>query len=194
MAAGQSDTSRDGQARGHYRLGGLPVGHPVELGTKLGEGTPYRPMSQEVPNAPGIGPTRLDFKLVHGIPVEGKVTNRTTGKPVAAFVEYFPTLENPNLSSNRDVNLFEPIATRSDGSFTLPALPGPGVVIATVMEDRFLTADRARADQSAQARKLGILRGVTSPEQCQALEPIAPEATAKTYRCDLSLLPVPSRW
>ncbi len=159
-------------------------------------------MFQEVPDAPGIGPTRLDFKLVHGIPVEGKVTNRTTGKPVAAFVEYVPTLENPNLSSVQDVSLFEPIATRPDGSFTLPALPGPGVVVATVMDDRFLTADRARADQLAQARRLGVIRGVearrlgvirgvTSPEQCQALEPIAPESTAKIYRCDLSLLPAP---
>ena len=178
-------------ARGHYRLGGLPVGHPVELGTRLGDGMPYRPMYQGLPNAPGVGPTRLDFKLVRGIPVQGKVTNRTTGKPVAAFVEYLPTLENPNLSSVNDISLFEPIATRPDGSFTLSALPGPGVVVATVMDDRFLTADRARADRPAQARQLGVIRGVTSPEQCQALEPITLESTAKTYQCDLSLVPAP---
>src|SRR5262249_39776183 len=128
-------------ARGHYRLGGLPVGHPVELGTMLSDRTPYRPMSQELPDAPAIGPTRLDFKLTRGIPAEGTATNGTTGKPVAAFVEYHPTLANPNLSSIQDVSFFEPIATRPDGSFTLPALPGPGVVVATVMGDRFLTAD-----------------------------------------------------
>ena len=179
-------------ARGHYRLGGLPVGHPVELGTKLGDGMPYRPMYQGLPNAPGVEPTRLDFKLVRGIPVQGKVTNRTTGKPVAAFVEYLPTLENPNLSSVNDVGLFEPIATRPDGSFTLSALPGPGVVVATVMDDRFLTADRARADRpAAELVELGVIRGVTSPEQCQALEPITLESTAKTYQCDLSLVPAP---
>jgi hypothetical protein len=178
-------------ARGHYRLDGLPVGHPVELGTMLSDRTPYRPMSQELPDSPGIGPTRLDFKLVRGIPVDGKVTNRTTNEPVASLVEYRPTLENPNLSSIQDVSLFEPIATRPDGTFTLPALPGPGVVVATVMGDWFLTADRARADQPAQARKLGIIRGVTAPEQCQALEPIAPESTATTYRCDLSVVPAP---
>ena len=123
--------------------------------------------------------------------MQGKVTNRTTGKPVAAFVEYLPTLENPNLSSRNDVSLFEPIATRPDGSFTLSALPGPGVVVATVMDDRFLTADRARADRPAQARQLGVIRGVTSLEQCQALEPITLESTAKTYQCDLSLVPAP---
>ena len=140
-------------ARGHYRLGGLPVGRPVELVTGFGDQTPYRPMFQQLPNAPGVGPIRLDFKLVHGIPVEGKVTNRTTGKPVAAFVEYLPTLENPNLSSIQDVSLFEPIATRPDGRFTVSALPGPGVVVATVMDDRFLTADCAWADGPEQARQ-----------------------------------------
>ena len=93
--------------RGHYRLGGLPVGRPVELGTRLSDQMTYRPMFQELPNAPGVGAARLDFKLARGIPVHGKVTNRTTGKPVAAFVEYRPTLENPNLSSSNDVNLFD---------------------------------------------------------------------------------------
>src|SRR5262249_5065298 len=107
-----------------------------------------------------------------------------------------------NLSSILDVSLFEPIATRPDGSFTLPALPGPGVVAATVTDDRFLTADRARAHQLAQARQLGAGRDAQAPRPggspggsslglCQALEPIAPESTAKTYRCDLSLLPAP---
>ena len=123
--------------------------------------------------------------------MQGKVTNRTTGKPVAAFVEYLPTLDNPNLSSVNDVSLFEPIATRPDGSFTLSALPGPGVVVATVMDDRFLTADRAQADRPAKLADSGLIRGVTSLEQCQALEPIALESTAKTYECDLSLVPAP---
>src|SRR5262249_3680696 len=59
-------------ARGHYRLGGLPAGHPIELGARLGEGMTYRPMYQGLSNAPGVGPTRLDFKLVRGIPVQGK--------------------------------------------------------------------------------------------------------------------------
>jgi len=148
-------------------------------------------MYQGLSNAPGIEPTRLDFKLVRGIPVQGKVTNRTTGKPVAALVEYRPTLENPNLSSSNDVFLFEPFATRRDGSFTLSALPGPGVVVATVMDDRFLTADRAGPDRPGQARQLGVIRGVTSREQCQALEPITLESTAKSYQCDLSLVPAP---
>jgi predicted thioesterase len=178
-------------ARGHYHMDGMPVGHPVELGARLSDGMIYRPMYHGLSNAPGVGPTRLDFKLVRGIPVQGRVTNQTTGKPVAAFIEYLPTLDNPNLSSANEVSLFEPIATRPDGSFTLSALPGPGVVVAIVQDDRFLTADRARADRPAQARQLGVIRGVTSLERCQALEPITLESTAKRYHCDLSLVPAP---
>jgi len=192
-------------AHGHYRLGGMPVGQAVELGTKLSDGMTYRPRYQGLSNAPGVEPTRLDFKLVRGIPVQGKVTNRATGKPVAAFVGYLPTLDNPNLSSVNDIGLFQPIATQLDGSFTLSALPGPGVVVATVMDDRFLTADRARADRPAEPRQVGVMgqfrevvgpnasriRGFPSPEHSQALEPIALESTAKTYQCDLSLVPAP---
>ena len=178
-------------ARGHYHLDGMPVGHSVELGTKLSDGMIYRPMYQGLSDAAGVGSARLDFKLGRGIPVQGRVTNRTTGKPVAALVQYLPTLENPNMSSANDIGLFEPIATHLDGSFTLSALPGPGVVLATVTDDRFLTADRARADRPAQARQLGVIRGVASLEQCQALEPIALESTTKTYQCDLPLVPSP---
>ncbi len=178
-------------ARGHYRLNGLPVGHPVELGATPGAGMIDRPMYQGLSGAPGVGPTRLDFKLLRGIPVEGKVTNRTTGKPVAAFVQYLPTLENPNLSSANDLDLFEPIATRPDGGFTISALPGPGFLAATVMDDRFLTADRAWADRPSDARHPKVIRGVITPEQCHAIEPITPESTAKACRCDLSLVPAP---
>lgn len=177
--------------RGHYRLDGLPVGHPIELGATLSAGMIDRPMYQKLSDAPGVGPTRLDFKLLRGIPVEGKVTNRATGKPVAAFVRYLPTLENPTLSSANDLDLFEPIATRPDGGFTISALPGPGVLAATVMDDWFLTADRAWSDRPPDARHPKIIRGVITPEQCHAIEPITPESTAKVCRCDLALAPAP---
>ena len=54
-------------ARGHYRLGGLPVGQPVELRTKLAERMPYRPSSQEFSNAPGIDPPGSTSRLSDGV-------------------------------------------------------------------------------------------------------------------------------
>ena len=48
-----------------------------------------------------------------------------------------------------------------------------------------------RADWPAPTRQLGVIRGVTSLEQCQALEPITLESTTKTYQCDLSVVPAP---
>jgi hypothetical protein len=178
--------------RGHYRLTGLPVRGPIELSTVLADGSPYQPSSQEFANTPGIDPTRLDFNLERGVSVQGKITDRTTGNPVAALVEYHPALDNPNVRSREQIVLFEPVFTHPDGSFTLVALPGPGLVAATAMGDRFLTADRATVDKSSTARPFPNIRGFfTSSHRCHAFESISLDKSAKSYRCDLTLTPGP---
>jgi hypothetical protein len=178
-------------ARGHYRLTGLPVRQPIELRTVLAEGSPYRPSSQEFGNTPGIDPTLLDFNLERGILVHGKITDRTTGNPVAALVEYHPTRDNPNVRSPEQIVLFEPVFTHPDGSFALVAVPGPGLVAATAKGDRFLTADRATAGKTSAARSFPNIWGFNSAHQCHAFEPISLEKTAKSYQCDLTLTPGP---
>ncbi len=178
-------------AHGHYRLTGLPVRRTIKLVTELGAGIPYRPTSQEFDNVPGADPTRLDFKLELGVLVRGKITDRTTERPAAALVEYHPTLDNPNIRSSDQIELFEPVSTDPDGSFALVGLPGPGLVAATAMGDRFLTADRATGDKSSAARPFPNIRGFTSPQQCHAFEAISLENTAKSYQCDLRLFPGP---
>jgi hypothetical protein len=178
-------------ALGHYRLTGLPLRQPIELRTVLAEGSPYQPSSQEFANTPGVDPTRRNFNLERAVLIRGKITDRTTGEPVASLVEYHPTLDNPNLRSADQVELFEPVATHPDGSFTLVALPGTGLVAATAMGDRFLTADRATVDKSSAARFFPNIRGFTSPQQCHAFEAISVEKTAKSYQCDLTLTPGP---
>jgi hypothetical protein len=177
--------------RGRYRLTGLPVRQPIELRTELAETLPYRPSSQQFAHTPGIDPTRWDFRLERGVLIQGKITDRTTGGPVAAVVEYRPTLHNPNIRSIDQIELFEPVSTHPDGSFTLVALPGPGLVAATAMGDRFLTADRATGGKSSAARPFPNIRGFTSPQQCHAFEAISLEKTAKSYQCDLTLTPGP---
>ncbi len=178
-------------ARGHYRLTGLPVREPIALRTVLAEGSSYQPSSQEFANTPGIDPTRLDFNLERGVLVQGKITDRTTGNPVAALVEYHPTLDNPNVRSREQIVLFEPVFTHPDGSFTLVALPGPGLVAATAMGDRFLTADRATVDKSSTARPFPNIQGFTSSHRCHAFESISLDKSAKSYPCDLTLTPGP---
>jgi hypothetical protein len=176
---------------GHYRLTGLPVRQPIELRVDLAEGMPYRPSSQELTDTSGIDPARCDFKLERGVVVQGKISDRSNGEPVAAVVEYRPTLDNPNLRSPDQIELFEPVSTHPDGSFTLVALPGPGLVAATAIGDRFLTADRATVDTSPAARPFPNVWGFTSSQQCHAFEAISLEMTAKSHQCDLALTPGP---
>jgi hypothetical protein len=178
-------------ARGHYRLTGLPVRRQIELLNEFAEKLPYRPLSQEFTNVPGTHPTRLDFKLERGILVQGKITDKTTGKPVAARVEYHPAFDNPNISSREQLALFEPVATHPDGTFTLVALPGPGLVAATAMGDRFLTVDLVSTDSSSSARPFPDIQGFTSSHQCHAFEAISLETTAKSFQCDMTLTPGP---
>jgi hypothetical protein len=96
-------------AKGHYRLAGLSVRPSIELSTEPTASTPYRPSTQEIAATPAAGPARLDFKLERGVLLRGKITDRTTKKPVMAIVEYHPALDNPNLSSQSDLQLFEPV-------------------------------------------------------------------------------------
>ena len=143
------------------------------------------------PTCPAPIKARLDFKLERGILVQGKITDKTTGKPVAALVEYHPALDNPNISSREQLALFEPVATHPDGTFTLVALPGPGLVAATAMGDRFLTVDLASTDRSSSARPFPDIQGFTSSHQCHAFEAISLETTAKSFQCDMTLTPGP---
>jgi hypothetical protein len=84
-----------------------------------------------VPDAPGPAALTVNFDLVRGIPLRGRVTDLLTHKPPqAAAVEYYPLF--PNRHSSRITNLPSLAAssavTGPDGSYTLVVLPGPGVV------------------------------------------------------------------
>jgi protocatechuate 3,4-dioxygenase beta subunit len=96
-------------------------------------GERYFSRSVTFPDTPGLGPVEGEIELVSGIVVKGRVTHRTTGKPIAgARVEYNPLVPNPF------VRWFGPngagaipcsyTTSGSDGSYSLVVLPGPGVL------------------------------------------------------------------
>jgi protocatechuate 3,4-dioxygenase beta subunit len=176
---------------GHFQLTGLPTGEAVELLAVPAEITPYLPASRVFANTPGVDPTKLDFALKRGVPVRGRVTDRSTQKPVAALVEYHPTVKNENVESPHDLGLFEGLPTHDDGSFSIVAFPGPGVVAAMALGDRFLNADLAGVEQASAAGPLLNVQGRTSPRQCHAFEAISPEKSAESCQCELALSPGP---
>jgi hypothetical protein len=94
-------------------------------------GQPYFAASAQVPDRPGPDPLTIDFDLVRGMTLSGRVTDRATQKPPrAAVVEYYSLFRNPH--SARLTNEFDMAASYAlvgpDGSYRLAVLPGPGVV------------------------------------------------------------------
>ena len=48
-------------------------------------------------------PLRVDFTLARGVWAEGRVTDRRTGKPVRAVIEYYADTRNPHLKDHPDL-------------------------------------------------------------------------------------------
>jgi RNA polymerase sigma factor (sigma-70 family) len=93
-------------------------------------GQPYFAASAQVPEGAGPDPLTVDFDLVSGIPLSGRVTDQSTQKPPRmAVVEYYPLFPNPHSSKITNGFLAASSAVvHPDGSYRLVVLPGPGAV------------------------------------------------------------------
>jgi protocatechuate 3,4-dioxygenase beta subunit len=142
-------------ARGHYRLVGLPRGRegivqavaPVDFdyeGPRRGprdEDLPYLRASIKIGDPVGTGPIKLDINLKRGVWVTGRVIEADTGKPVRARVQYYVFMDNPHQegypafrgSFRENVHF-----VGRDGAFRLVAFPGPGVLVANAMGDEYI--------------------------------------------------------
>jgi hypothetical protein len=82
--------------------------------------------------------------LRRGIWIQGKITDKVTGSPVRAGVEYFSRFSNPNLRDypgfDGAIRFFDGVLAKEDGSYRVVGLPGPGLVAVHHM-DRYLRAD-----------------------------------------------------
>jgi RNA polymerase sigma factor (sigma-70 family) len=122
---------------GRYRLEGVPKTAQYTLTAYGKKGIPYFDNSQrEVMDTAGFGPITVDFKMYRGVEVTGRVTDKGTGKPVAARVMYFESFENPVVKSDPPPNsvfLYSDWGRSDpDGRFSVLALPGPGAVVVAV--------------------------------------------------------------
>ena len=130
---GHARTTTDGQGR--YRLAGLKKGRNDLLVTP-GADEPYLAAEVEVPDQPGSDAIEANVSLYRGVWITGKVTDKATGKPVPATVQYTPFLSNrfaadvPTYQQLRGKGRLQIPAglgtTRPDGSFRVVGLPGAG--------------------------------------------------------------------
>jgi RNA polymerase sigma factor (sigma-70 family) len=191
--AGLIRTTTDKEGR--YRLVGLPKGEDNRLLARTDD-LPYLPASQTVENTPDLAPVTVDFALRRGIWVKGRVTEKTTGKPLSGGIGYFCFSDNPHKKEIPFVAGFGVGgATREDGTFQLVAVPGRGVIAVQVAHnDRYLPgvgAEKIKVPRSW----MGDLECLdTYPFACQvwnynALVEIAPKPGAGSITCDLIVDP-----
>ena len=121
-------------AAGRFELEGYPKSRDYLLEILPPSGAPFLAMNLPLDDTPGLEPITADVKLVRGIPVQGRVLDAATGQPVKGSVEYHPLYPNPFIN-HRFPRIHSPhphsgrTELPADGSFTLTALPGPGVVL-----------------------------------------------------------------
>jgi RNA polymerase sigma factor (sigma-70 family) len=131
-------------ARGRYRLTGMPKGKDNKIRlVPPGDRLPYLPVQVTVPDSPGLAPVTVDFALKRGVWIEGKLTDKVTGKPLSGgAVEYFALFSNPNRSDYPGFDgTFENIVpAKEDGSYRVVGMPGPGLVGVYYQKDPYLRA------------------------------------------------------
>jgi RNA polymerase sigma factor (sigma-70 family) len=119
-------------AHGRYRLTGMPKGKGNQVIAVPASDVPYHISVKAVPDTAGLAPVAVDFELKRGIWIEGRITDKVTGKPVPASVEYFSLYRNPHL---RDYPGFDSavavrtVAAKEDGSYRVPGISGPGLMV-----------------------------------------------------------------
>ena len=130
------DVKTTTDARGNYRLSGLPpkafFGGDHELVASAEEGPPYVGSYQHVDGVPGLASVRKDFALRRGTWARGRVIDRSTGKPVPARLEYFILEDNPHV---KDYPGYGPtrgipksFLTDENGEFQIAVIPGRGIL------------------------------------------------------------------
>jgi hypothetical protein len=116
------------------------------LGNKLlivpNDDQPYFMQDVAVPDPPGIGAIPIEINLHKGIWIEGKLTDKETGAPVAgAFLRYLPFLDNKSVQATPEFRggvyklgfgNQDRYQSKADGSYRLVGLPGRAIVGAVV--------------------------------------------------------------
>ena len=124
---------------GRFRLAGFPIGPGNRLLIVPNDDQPYFMREVAIPDPQGLGAVPVEVDLHKGMWIDGKVTDKETGSPVAgAFLLYLPFLDNkfaqeaPEFHGGHVDGYEKRYVSKSDGTFRLVGLPGRAIVGAVV--------------------------------------------------------------
>jgi RNA polymerase sigma factor (sigma-70 family) len=168
------------------------------------DGQPYFAASALVPKAAGSDTTTLEFDLLQGIRVEGRVhAPPATKPPGAGRVEYYPLHTNGH-AAKIQTWAFIPASSgpiQPDGSFQLVVLPGPGAVAvdasprrsfaAASVDDQELAAffrdGKRHQDERGIYCRVGTRSAGFSPKKYNAVALINPDDKAQSLSLNVEL-------
>jgi RNA polymerase sigma factor (sigma-70 family) len=177
--AGQTHLHAVADKDGRYRLDGMPRGEGNVIRAEGPEGQPYLMSLADVPKGFALEPVSVDFQLKRGVWIEGKVTERATGKPVHSVIRcaVFPDntfrKEAPGLTFEGNMN------RAWDGTFRFATVPGRSVITAQSLPQPYLT--NVGADRIKGLDRLHLL------DPYNTVVEINPPKDAKSVKCDIVL-------
>ncbi len=129
--------------KGRYRLSGVSKAREYTLAAAA---LPYFNVTKwQIADTPGLEPITVDVELMAGIPLNVRLIDKATGKPVRGSVSYLARAENPHLKDYPGFGKglsFSPIPysePREDAPHTVLAIPGPGFLCVKADEaDRYI--------------------------------------------------------
>jgi RNA polymerase sigma factor (sigma-70 family) len=173
--------------QGRYRLQGLPKAEKYHVFAWPGDFSVYIVGGKEVDGGEGTATAEADFEMVRGVEVRGRVTDKVTGKPVAAGVRYVPLAANGHPAAG----FFRMCAKGCDGprpgTFREMVPPGPGVFLVIVRaadgDNPYKEVRLDPADQAKAGLDRFLLLGVNAYHLIDA------PADAKSLTCEVQVDP-----
>ncbi len=182
-------------AEGRYRLEGMPIGSDNRIAAMSPmSDVAYLSMRKKAETSSQDRPIEVDFELRTGVWIEGRITDKKSGRGLAGTFAYYVKKGSPNYEFARSLDVDERDRLRSndDGRFRIAALPGPGFITflaqdhqnypraATLVQ---LDGSRKRLDTTTLETGPSIL----VPQNCHLVAEIDPEASAERVVLNLEL-------
>jgi beta-lactamase regulating signal transducer with metallopeptidase domain len=129
---------------GRYRLTGISpknsFGQTDDVLAWVPEGPAYLQSVQPLDEKLTEGPVTRDFALKRGVIARGRVTDKVTGKPIRANLDYFILDDNPHLKEYPKYGTIRagmPYHCDENGQFKIVVMPGRGILGARFGNDTY---------------------------------------------------------
>ena len=180
---------------GRYRLLGLGLATRYRLFVKPSTEQPYIQASLNV-DAGSVAPSAVkhDIKLKRGVLVQGRVTEKATGRPVfRAVIQPFAFTDNPHVEEYPGYRTsgFQFVRTDAEGRFAIVTLPGRGLISVKADFDRYLKASGVEtiAGYNHERMDFDTYPMTCHAGNCHAVAEIRPEVGLEPFICDLQVDP-----